>query len=71
MPCGPRGPEPLLAVYRPRVLPEIERRIRAEDFSLRRLLGAVGTLEIPAAEVRKLDPSGDSLRNVNRPEDLP
>ncbi len=69
-PLGPGGYEPLLAVYRPRVLPEMERRIEAGELSLQSLLRAVDTLAIPEAELRSIDPELRSLRNVNRPEDF-
>ncbi len=69
-PVGPGGYEPLLAVYRPRVLPEMERRIEAGELSLQSLLRAVDTLAIPEAELRSIDPELRSLRNVNRPEDF-
>jgi len=69
-PLGPGGYEPLLAVYRPRVLPEMERRIEAGELSLQSLLRAVDTLAIPEAELRAIDPELRSLRNVNRPDDL-
>jgi molybdenum cofactor guanylyltransferase len=69
-PIGPSGPEPLFAIYRPRLLPELERRIAARDFALRALLGAVKCTFVPEAELRALDPELASLRNLNRPEDL-
>jgi len=70
-PLGPHGPEPLLAVYRPRLVPEIERRIAADRLGLRDLLGAVDTLFVPEPDLRALDPELRSLRNVNHPADLP
>ncbi len=69
-PLGPKGHEPLLAVYRPRLLPELERRIEAGELSLQSLLNDVETLGVPEAALRQLDPELRSLRNVNRPEDL-
>lgn len=69
-PVGPRGPEPLLAIYRPRILPELERRIAAREFALHALLGAVKCLFVPEAELRALDPQLASLHNLNRPEDI-
>ncbi len=69
-PIGTKGHEPLLAVYRPRLLPEIERRIDAGKLSLQSLLHDVDTLGIPEATLREIDPELRSLRNVNRPEDL-
>jgi molybdopterin-guanine dinucleotide biosynthesis protein A len=69
-PLGPRGPEPLLAVYRPRLLPELERRIARGELALQSLLRAVNTVFVPEADLRALDPELASLRNLNRPEDL-
>lgn len=69
-PCGPRGPEPLLAVYRPRILPEVRARIERGELALHTLLDAVDTLAIPELDIRSLDPDLRSLRNPNRPEDL-
>lgn len=70
-PMGPDGPEPLLAIYRPRLLPEIQQRITAGRLSLRGLLRDVSTLGVPFELLRRLDPELASLHNVNRPEDLP
>ncbi len=64
------GPEPLFAVYRPCILPEVERRIAAGSLALHALLEAVDTLPIPEEMLRELDPKLRTLRNVNRPEDL-
>ncbi len=69
-PLGAKGHEPLLAVYRPRLLPELERRIEAGELSLQALLRDVETLAIPEATLREFDPELGSLRNVNRPSDL-
>lgn len=65
-----RGPEPLLAVYRPRILPEVRARIERGDPALHALLAAVDTLYVPEMELRALDPELASLRNANRPADL-
>lgn len=69
-PLGPRGHEPLLAVYRPSLIPEIERRIQAGEYSLQHLLREVNTLGIPEADLRQIDPELRSLRNINYPEDV-
>src|SRR5262249_31295526 len=69
-PLGPNGPEPLLAIYRPRLLPEIERRITTDTLSLRALLAQAITLDVPEEDLRAQDPNLDSLRNVNEPKDL-
>ena len=70
-PAGPRGLEPLLAVYRPTLLPEVERRIAAGDLALQALLRDSNTLAVPESELRAVDPDLASLRNLNRPEDVP
>ena len=69
-PLGPNGPEPLLAIYRPRLLPELERRIARGELALQTLLREVNTLFVPEQDLRALDPALASLRNLNRPEDL-
>jgi molybdopterin-guanine dinucleotide biosynthesis protein A len=69
-PLGARGPEPLLAIYRPRLLPELERRIARGELALQALLRDVNTLYVPEADLRALDPELASLRNLNRPGDL-
>jgi len=69
-PLGPNGPEPLLAIYRPRLLPELERRIARGELALQKLLRDVNTLYVPEQDLRALDPALASLRNLNRPEDL-
>ncbi len=70
VPMGPRGAEPLLAIYRPRLLPELERRIAARDFALQKLLRDTNTLLIPEADLRALEPTLRSFTNANSPEDL-
>ncbi len=69
-PLGPRGAEPLLAIYRPRLLPELERRIAKGELALQALLRDANTVFVPEADLRALDPELASLRNLNRPEDL-
>ena len=69
-PLGPRGPEPLLAIYRPRLLPELERRIARGELRLQALLRDVGALFVPEADLRALDPELRSLTNANFPADL-
>jgi molybdopterin-guanine dinucleotide biosynthesis protein A len=48
--------EPLFAVYRPRILPEIATRIAAGELSLQDLLRAVDTFGVPEAELLCFDP---------------
>ena len=69
-PLGPRGPEPLLAIYRPRLLSEVARRIETGNLSLRSLLEDSCTVFVPEPELRQVDPELRSFRNVNTPGDL-
>lgn len=69
-PVGPGGPEPLVAIYRADLLPELERRIAAGELALQSLLRERDTRRIPEALLREIDPDLAALRNVNRPEDL-
>lgn len=69
-PVGPNGPEPLIAVYRRVLLPEIERRIAAGELALQALLGARDTRFVSESLLREIDPELDALRNLNRPEEL-
>jgi molybdopterin-guanine dinucleotide biosynthesis protein A len=70
VPCGPKGPEPLLAIYRPRILPALRTRIERGELSLQRLVESIDALLVPERDLRVFDPDLASLRNVNRPEDL-
>ncbi len=67
---GPRGPEPLCAIYRPALLPEIARRIEVGDLAVAPLLRDSRVLLSPEQDLRGLDPELRSFHNVNRPEDL-
>ena len=69
-PLGPRGPEPLCAIYRPRLLPELERRIARGDFALQALVRDSACTLVPEADLRALDPTLRSLTNANSPDDL-
>jgi molybdopterin-guanine dinucleotide biosynthesis protein A len=69
-PVGPRGPEPLCAVYRTRLLPEVERRIARGELALHALLRDVACTLVPEADLRALDPTLRSLTNANSPDDL-
>ena len=55
-PQGERGFEPLLAVYRPRLLPELEARIAEGAFGLQELLAGVRTLGVPVGALREIVP---------------
>jgi molybdopterin-guanine dinucleotide biosynthesis protein A len=70
VPLSARGPEPLLAVYRPTIVGTIEERVERGDLSLQGLLSSIRTLEVDSGTLRRFDPELRSLRNVNRPEEL-
>jgi molybdopterin-guanine dinucleotide biosynthesis protein A len=59
----------LAAVYRPRVLPQIQSLLDLNRLSPRFLFGLVRTREVPVDDLRDVDPQLDTLRNLNRYED--
>ena len=60
-PEGPLGPEPRVALYRPTVLPRIERQLRRNQLGLQRLLEHSDTRVVPEALLREVDPALGSL----------
>jgi molybdopterin-guanine dinucleotide biosynthesis protein A len=62
-------PQPLAAIYRPRVLPEVESLLAAGQFRLISLVESCRTREVPVADLRTVDPELLTLMNCNRPED--
>lgn len=58
---------PLAAVYRTRVLPELERLLAADQLRLTGLFDAVTTKAVPVEALRAIDPTLASLRNLNTP----
>jgi molybdopterin-guanine dinucleotide biosynthesis protein A len=60
---------PLAAVYRPRVLPQIQKLLDANRFRPVYLFEHVPTRKIPVDELRAVDPQLATLKNVNRPDD--
>ena len=59
---------PLAAVYRSRVLPQIEQLLVVDQLRPAFLFGKCNTREIALDELRKVDPELLSLRNLNNPE---
>jgi len=62
-------PHPLAAVYRMGVLPHIRELLAADRLRPVFLYERVATRRIPADELRSVDPSLATLKNLNRPED--
>jgi molybdopterin-guanine dinucleotide biosynthesis protein A len=60
---------PLAAVYRRRVVVEINRLLAADRLRPFFLFEAVATRTLTAEKLRRVDPELDSLRNLNTPED--
>jgi molybdopterin-guanine dinucleotide biosynthesis protein A len=60
---------PLAAVYRPKVLPEIQRLLDSDRLRPRFLFDEVRALEIPVDELRSVDPELSTLANLNYEED--
>ncbi|MEL7061382.1 MAG: NTP transferase domain-containing protein [Acidobacteriota bacterium] len=70
VPASERGPEPLVAFYRPRALDELSRRAASGDLSLQGLLTS-DRLDVATPSAASLHPDPRRwLRNVNRPSDL-
>jgi molybdopterin-guanine dinucleotide biosynthesis protein A len=69
IPCGPKGPEPLCAIYGKECLPLIEESIRKGEFTLVELGKRLRTREVSLEEVAAIDPGFRSFRNINTPED--
>lgn len=69
IPSGPRGPEPLCAVYGKGMLPLVEESLARGDRSLIALIGRLRTREVSMDEVAAVDPGFRSFRNINTPEE--
>lgn len=62
--------EPLHAVYRRACLPAIQRRLANDQRRVVSFFGDVRVIGVPEAEWRRIDPGGQSLSNLNTPDDL-
>jgi molybdopterin-guanine dinucleotide biosynthesis protein A len=60
---------PLAAAYRCTVLEQVRSLLAADRLRPRSLFELVRTLEVPAEDLRSVDPRLDTLRNLNTPED--
>ncbi|MCO6454244.1 MAG: molybdenum cofactor guanylyltransferase [Pirellulaceae bacterium] len=67
VPLSDSRPHPLCAVYRRNVLPELNAMRQAQQWRLRELLDRVDRLLVPADELRDIDPTLESLANINTP----
>jgi len=62
--------EPLHAAYRRSCLPAIRRRLANDQRRVVSFFGDVRVIAVPEAEWRLIDPDGQSLSNLNTPDDL-
>jgi molybdopterin-guanine dinucleotide biosynthesis protein A len=70
LPEGPRGLEPLCALYRrDAVLPRARARLASGELALQGLLAGLGLATLAGADLAAFDPAGAVLANVNTPED--
>lgn len=69
VPCDGDHHHPLAAVYRPVVLPHIQKLLDADRLRPRFLFDEVDTCEVPVKALRAVDPRLDSLMNLNHPGD--
>ena len=60
---------PLAAIYRPRILEVIESLVAVDRLRPRFLFDEVATVEVPAEELREVDPTLSTLMNLNHPVD--
>jgi molybdopterin-guanine dinucleotide biosynthesis protein A len=60
---------PLAAIYRPRVVPEIEQLLDHDQLRPVYLYDRVDTRRVPVEVLREVDPELLTLRNVNTPEE--
>jgi molybdopterin-guanine dinucleotide biosynthesis protein A len=70
VPVGPRGIEPLHAVYRRDSCPALSEALRQERLALREALAGLRVRFVEEDEWRVADPTGRFAENVNREEDL-
>jgi molybdopterin-guanine dinucleotide biosynthesis protein A len=56
---------PLAAVYRPSVLPQIQKLLDSDQLSLTRIFDEVRTRQIPVDGLRAVDPQLSTLENLN------
>ncbi len=62
--------EPLAAVYRTNLVPQIEAMLAEDELRPRRLFDIVRTRRVTSDELCAADPILESLRNINTPTDL-
>src|SRR5688572_26092365 len=69
VPVDTQHHHPLAAVYRPSVLPQVQRLLDAGRMRPRFLFYEANTREVPVDELRAIDPQLSTLENLNCEED--
>jgi molybdenum cofactor guanylyltransferase len=69
VPVHNKIPQPLIGVYRTKILPIVDQLLASNRLSLRDLLDQIAVHFVPAEELRQVDPDLLSLRNLNTPAD--
>jgi FdhD protein len=69
IPHSSSGHEPLHAFYSKECLPAMEQVLDAGQKRIMLVFDQVKLIELPASEVRQLDPEEKSFQNINTPED--
>lgn len=62
-------PQPLSAVYRTSILPQVELQLADDRLRLRDLLQRIQVRRVAVDELRSVDPSLGSFRNLNTPDE--
>ncbi len=70
VPRTPDGLEPLHASYRPSCIPVIEAQLETGNLKVTDFLKNVKVSYLPWMELRRLDPTGRLLMNINEPDDM-
>lgn len=70
VPRAPEGLEPLHAAYRRSCAPVIRRQLESGNLKVTEFFSKVSVREIPLEELRRFDPAGRMLLNINSPEDM-
>jgi molybdopterin-guanine dinucleotide biosynthesis protein A len=70
VPRTPNGLEPLHAAYHSSCAPVIARQLDDGNLKVTDFFSSVATREIPWEEMKRFDPSGRLLLNINSPEDM-
>ena len=60
---------PLAAVYRPKILGDIQSLLDSDQLRVKALFDRVNTHEVPVDELRHVDPALLSLKNLNHRDD--